>query len=54
MLRALAAEVLRVLLRLLACLGVWAWEYGTKRIKYTSTPNAILTDIPPDLAAQYG
>jgi hypothetical protein len=27
------------------CLGCWAWEYGTKRIKYTSTPNAILTDI---------
>jgi hypothetical protein len=27
------------------CLGCWAWEYGTMRIKYTSTPNAILTDI---------
>jgi hypothetical protein len=36
------------------CLGCWAWEYGTKRIKYTSRPNAILTDIPPHLAAQYG
>jgi hypothetical protein len=36
------------------CLGCWAWEHGTKKIKYTSTPNAILTDIPPDLAAQYG
>jgi hypothetical protein len=27
------------------CLGCWAWEYGTKRVKYTSTPKAILTDI---------
>jgi hypothetical protein len=36
------------------CLGCWAWEYGTKRIKHTSTPNSILTDLPPDLAAQYG
>lgn len=36
------------------CLGCWAWEYGTKRIKYTSMPNAILTDIPPDFVSQYG
>jgi hypothetical protein len=36
------------------CLGCWAWEYGTRKIKYTSTPNTIMTDIPPDLMAQYG
>jgi hypothetical protein len=36
------------------CLGGWAWEYGTRKIKYTSRANSILTDIPPDLAAQYG
>jgi hypothetical protein len=27
------------------CLGCWSWEYGTKKIKYTSTRNAILTGI---------
>jgi hypothetical protein len=36
------------------CLGCWAWEYGTRKIKHLSHPNQMLTGIPPDLAAQYG
>jgi hypothetical protein len=36
------------------CLGCWAWERAVRKVEYTSKPNHIMSDIPPDMTAQYG